>query len=414
VKILFVSNLYPPNQVGGYERLCHQVAQALASRGHSVHVLTSDFGGREQVYADMTVTRSLKLLADNRDIYRPFEISGDMRDTINGHNIAQLRRVVGEVKPDLIFGWNLYFFDASLQAAMAEFSAPTVFFLTDNWLIAAQTPERIHAHFDNHVRNDKPFFVGDRPADQASPHIAIFGSEFVRQLYRSCGYSFSQEIVVHNGVVPPSQDPALAPDRLRLHTPSVLKLLFAGRFVDLKGPQDCVAALPAIQAELGPSVTVQLTMIGDQTDASFWGALQAQIAASPYASAISILPTVSEGELIDYFNTSDIYLFPSHYEPFALTLILAMAAGVPTVASNVGGNREILINNRTGLLYEKSDINGLASAVARLYRDPELRADLAARGRNLARRFTFGRMINQLEDKLTGIAGSDKFRRRAG
>ena len=45
MRVLFVSNLYPPNVVGGYERLCFEVASAFASRGHEVHVLASGHGG---------------------------------------------------------------------------------------------------------------------------------------------------------------------------------------------------------------------------------------------------------------------------------------------------------------------------------------------------------------------------------
>ena len=41
MKILLISNLYPPNAIGGYERLCAMIAEALASRGHAVQVLTS-------------------------------------------------------------------------------------------------------------------------------------------------------------------------------------------------------------------------------------------------------------------------------------------------------------------------------------------------------------------------------------
>ena len=403
MKILFISNLYPPNVVGGYERLCHQVAAALGERGHEIHVLTSTFGERRDPIEGQTVRRALRLLADDQDIYKPFEADATKRDEINRHNVAELSTLVAGLKPDLIFCWNLYFLDYSFLDAVAGCGVPSVLFLTDNWLIAALTPDRIHEHFARHVRGDQPFVPAAPTPDRLTPAHVMFGSNFIRDLYSQCGYSFLSTAVVHNGVEPPNQDDTLAPDRLAPYRPGELRLLFAGRMVDIKGPQDCVAAVSQIQKSLGQSARVRLTLIGDTLDAAFSAKLRAQIADSGVADQISMIDPVSEGELIDMFNTHDMLLFPSHFEPFALTLILAMAAGIPVVASDIGGNPEIVLDRKTGLLFRKGDIRDLSDKVLELWRDPPLRARLAGRGRRFARRFTFGRMISQIEHGLQVI-----------
>jgi glycogen synthase len=46
MKILFVTNFYPPHSIGGYEQWCHEVAQILSTRGHQVSILTSRYGER--------------------------------------------------------------------------------------------------------------------------------------------------------------------------------------------------------------------------------------------------------------------------------------------------------------------------------------------------------------------------------
>ena len=72
MRVLFVSNLYPPNVIGGYERLCFEVAAALAKRGHDVWVLTSDHVGRVQVaheqHAHQTQSRSTTAKASSESI----------------------------------------------------------------------------------------------------------------------------------------------------------------------------------------------------------------------------------------------------------------------------------------------------------------------------------------------------------
>jgi glycosyltransferase involved in cell wall biosynthesis len=62
----------------------------------------------------------------------------------------------------------------------------------------------------------------------------------------------------------------------------------------------------------------------------------------------------------------------SRYETFANTVLEAMGAGCPTIATNTGGIPEILLNNRTGLLVPAEDISGLAAAIGKMLDDPSL------------------------------------------
>ena len=70
MRILFVTNLYPPRVLGGYEMLCEEVAVQLASRGHEIQVLTSDFGGDEHDAQEAGIERALRLGSDIY-YYRP-------------------------------------------------------------------------------------------------------------------------------------------------------------------------------------------------------------------------------------------------------------------------------------------------------------------------------------------------------
>jgi glycosyltransferase involved in cell wall biosynthesis len=96
------------------------------------------------------------------------------------------------------------------------------------------------------------------------------------------------------------------------------------------------------------------------------------------------------------FNEYDIYLFPSLYEPFSLTLIHALALGIPTIASNTGGNPEIVTNEESGLLFAKGDAADLARAITALALDGARRARLAAGGQRAASAFTFERMVGEM------------------
>src|SRR5512146_797817 len=99
MRILFLSNLYPPNVVGGYERLCFEAARGLSARGHQVTVLTSNYGGKIMDIAGQTVVRSLRLFATQEDIYKPFACTAEQRASMNAHNAEQLDATIAQSQP---------------------------------------------------------------------------------------------------------------------------------------------------------------------------------------------------------------------------------------------------------------------------------------------------------------------------
>ena len=412
MRILVLSNLYPPNVVGGYERLCFDVTEALAQRGHEMTVLTSRYGGKAADYPGQAVFRELELLT-GPDIYTPFPGSPEQRDAINQANLAALDRALA-ARPDVVFAWNLFFLDPSILARLEASPVRTVLMLTDNWLLVMRNPHFVADFFRDFVHGPGRFApppppgVARRIATRLSAGRggtkleAIFGAAFVRDLYAAGGSRFDRHRVIHNGVKQAAHATRAVRDRAGLVEPGTLRLLFAGRLVDIKGAHVAVAALPLLDpAALGVS-RIQLTLLGDAQDAGYMTELAAAIARSGRAADIMLRPTVPEAALFDLFDDHDIYLFPSLYEPFSLTLIHAMACGIPTIASRAGGNPEIVADGASGLLSEPGDPADLARAIGRLATDPGLRARLSSGGRTSAGRFTFERMVSEMAAVLDG------------
>ncbi len=411
INILILSNLYPPNVIGGYERLCFDVSTALAEHGHRVTVLTSDFGGKVTEFPGQVVRRELRLLV-GANIYDPFAGDDTARDAVNEANLAVLRRTLDEVRPDIVFAWNLFFLGASLLEALMKGGTRTVVMLTDNWLLVMHDPVFVSEFFRRHVFGAEPFV----PPVRSRPHgivarllgrrraragmSAIFGSEFVRDLYAAGGLSFPSHLVIHNGVQQAGYGGAPFRDRRALVELGTLRLLFAGRLVDLKGADTAIKAMPLLDpAALGVSRVV-LTLVGDTQDVAYAERLAETVAASDRMSDIIMQEPVAADALFDLFQKHDIYLFPSLYEPFSLTLIHALACGIPTVASRTGGNVEIVSDGESGLLSAKGDAADLAHAITRLASDPAMRARLAVGGRVAAAQFTFEKMVGAMEHFL--------------
>ncbi len=80
------------------------------------------------------------------------------------------------------------------------------------------------------------------------------------------------------------------------------------------------------------------------------------------------------------YRAADLFVQPSHFESFGISVIEAMSSGVPVVAAEVGGMRDFLADNRNALVHRPKSPESIADALRRALDDPDLRARLAAAG----------------------------------
>jgi glycogen synthase len=407
MNVLFVSNLYPPNVVGGYERLCFDMASALAARGHRIFVLTSDYGGRLEDYPGQEVDRSLQLLADAKDIYKSFSATEAQKKAINAHNMAVLVRKLAEVRPDVLFVWNLFFFDSSFLHAIQTAGCRTVFLLTDNWLILFLRSEFWCRYFAENVLSAHSWTAAIRSIPERlmtrfhreNLHIhgdAIFPSLFMKAFYAQAGFKFRRTAVIPHGVKLVHHENGEYWDRRVPVETGWIRLLFAGRVVEMKGVHTILEALPEIIQGM-PKTKVRLMLLGDTQDRHYIKKVEALIQRLNLGGNVEFLPTVQESDLFGFFQTYDIFLFPSLYEPFSLTLIHALESGIPVVASDVGGNKEIVYPGRTGILFSKGNSRSLAQAVLNVANKPNLRHMMSMVARKEAKQYSFHSMVQKVE-----------------
>lgn len=109
----------------------------------------------------------------------------------------------------------------------------------------------------------------------------------------------------------------------------------------------------------------------------------------------------------------DVSVLPSLSEGLSNTILESMAAGVPVVATSVGGNRELIKDKETGLLVNARDGVGLAFSILRLIKEPALAARLAASARETVRHgYTNAQMVNAMESLYERLVAA-KYEQRA-
>ncbi|HKB09015.1 MAG TPA: glycosyltransferase [Vicinamibacterales bacterium] len=119
--------------------------------------------------------------------------------------------------------------------------------------------------------------------------------------------------------------------------------------------------------------------------------LQERVARLGISHAVSFLGHCED--IPSRLTESDLFVLPSRSEAFPNAVLEAMAAGLPIVASRIGGLVELIDDGRTGVLVPPGDAAALANAIGALMADAARAAELAAAGREAARRYSFARMV---------------------
>jgi glycosyltransferase involved in cell wall biosynthesis len=106
-----------------------------------------------------------------------------------------------------------------------------------------------------------------------------------------------------------------------------------------------------------------------------------------------------QGDVWPWLAAMDVFALSSDWEGMSNALLEAMAAGLPIIATEVGGTPDVVVDGVTGLLVPPGDPTALADALARLVRDPGLRRQMGQAGRERAlRHFSLGRTVERTQN----------------
>lgn len=287
-----------------------------------------------------------------------------------------------------------------------------------------------------HTRNAEAFFYGALAAKLAgvravvhSEHGRTFPEKWHRALLQrwllrstACAFAVSRQLaeqlvteigvrpgtfkVIYNGVDTAKFAAAANCGRRQHHDGIVIGSV--GRLAAVKNYPLLLQAL----AQLPAAIPWRLALIGDGPER---GNLQETIGRLGIEGRVSFLG--HRNDVAELLGGIDIFVLPSISEGMSNTLLEAMAAGVAVIASDVGGNREIVEPGRSGLLFAPGDARAAARAIEQVATDAQLRGRLAGAGAQRAMT-TFGlrTMLTAYEDLYRSVwrTTSDQLTRPLG
>jgi len=140
----------------------------------------------------------------------------------------------------------------------------------------------------------------------------------------------------------------------------------------------CDVIVKAFIRAAGTEENLRLTMLGEGSQKC---RLMQQISTAGLDGRVEFAGCVPENEMVSYFHASDLYISASHSDGSSVSLLQAMACGLPPIVSDIPGNREWVVAGENGWLFKDGESDQLSSLMIKTARTPEVRATLGVAAR---------------------------------
>jgi glycosyltransferase involved in cell wall biosynthesis len=147
--------------------------------------------------------------------------------------------------------------------------------------------------------------------------------------------------------------------------------------MERKGTLELLEAFAAVPAELA------VLHLAGRTDVEprYGARVRARLASPGLAGRVVVHGPVSRDDVARLYSGADVFVLPSHREPYGTVYGEALAAGLPVVGWRAGNLPNLVEDGREGIVLEPGDVPGLGAALSRLARDDAYRERLAAAAR---------------------------------
>lgn len=210
--------------------------------------------------------------------------------------------------------------------------------------------------------------------------------------------------LIYNGLDPKDYTPIPANRPAYGYTENDIIITLVGRISRLKGHQIMLRVFNELSKD---NANLKLLFTGSPVPGQefYLEEVEQKIAASQLTGQVQILPF--QKDLRPIWSMTDIVVSPStEAESFGLVALEAMFSKIPVVATNMGGFKEVVVNNETGFLFRNKNEAELKAAIEKLIYDPELRMQLGEKGYERATTvFTLTKYIESFEQIYRDFSG---------
>ena len=388
--IILVSRDFPPNHGGGIATFSKDLAEALATSGHIVHVVTQSPDFNRVDFENGVWVHRLQL--------REFELPHEARE----------RSI-----PQHIWNWSATALEEakriSTHRRIDAVEAPiwdcegVAFLLDRRWPLITSLHTTLDFWLDSHPhkRNDydwintffSPMLSLERELMTKADGVRANSKAIVNKIEQRYQIQIPIRAIK---LVPHGMAPAVK--ALEKKPNSDIVILFVGRLELRKGIDIFLQALPLV-FEAIPNAKVRI--IGDNSlvgpdGFTFMDQFKSEHANKNWLGNVCFKGRVGQDVLLSAYESCDIFVAPSRFESFGLIFLEAMREGKPVIGCNAGGMPEVVSHGVNGLLVEPGDTQQLTDAILQLGMNGDLRQQMGEAGKRIfEEKFTAKRMAEE-------------------
>ena len=382
MKVCMLTWEYPPRIVGGLGRHCYYLANSLAKTGWNPTVVTL----ADQTKAHLVVRNRVKIITINPPHYSDF-LTWTL---LYNYMMANTAILLHKRQPfDLIHAhdWMTFLAGSILKHALGIPMVAT-FHSTERGRRGG-----IPSAFEKMINDIE--WLGSYEAN----HVITVRNSIKDELVDNLNFPRDKVSVIYNASKPTKRSTKDHVLRDSFALPDEKILLFVGRLVWQKGVRYFLEAGPAILKKHPEAIMV---IVGE-------GDMHENLNQLTYSLGIKskayITGNIQDDVLRSLYSFADVLVVPSMYEPFGLTVLEGMAAGVPVIASGVGGLSEIVTDGKDGILVPPGNSERIATAVNFLLSNSIFAKALARNGRARAKYFEARRMAKETSKVYEMVVG---------
>jgi glycosyltransferase involved in cell wall biosynthesis len=387
MKILIINTMYYPNHIGGAERSVQFLAESLYRSGKDVVVVSLSMVGKERVVSNKGVkTYYIK----QRNFFNRFSTTQystyqylfwHLLDSFNPLISACVHRIIRLEKPDIINTHNISGFSPAVWILPPRNKCPIVHTIRDYYLLCPHSSMFKNGHNCSRICLECRFFSFTKKILSRNVNAVIGISDFVLQRHLHCNYfpNSIQHRVIYNSY---EHANIRDPKQSNIET---LTFGFLGRLQPKKGIELFLSNFNRFNSDR------VFARIGGQGDERYVKSIQHH-----YSNThVKYLGWV---ETAPFLAGIDVLVVPSiWHEPLGRVVIEAFAHGIPVIASNRGGLKELIDEGRTGFLFNPDIETDLYKKLALFKSRPQLLSAMEQNALAKAKIFFHSNMTNQYE-----------------
>ncbi len=372
MRVLVCAGYYAPH-IGGYEKNVHELVERLVDKGHNVTILTCNTELAEgwELNGNIFIQRlpSWNLLSRTFPFPKP------------SLDLFRLFSHVGTKAYDVVVTQTRFFptsfvgllFAKRYHIPLIHVERGTCHAVLSNKILGLVGQIYDHTMGSAIVKTAK---VNVGVAQSACEFVKHLGGKRIRVIYNGIDACVNRSQTVDG----------------------ITRVVYVGRLIYAKGVQNLIRAFELC---CKTHVEMRLWIIGD---GNYRTTLEAQAGASKYGSRITFCGELKHDAVMEMLSLSDIFVNPSYSEGLPTSVMEAASVGVPIIATDVGGTREV-ISDGTGLLVQPHDVKGMAERIQLLSFDGEMARRMGIKAKQAVRqKFNWDEIADQWDKLLKEVA----------